>query len=206
MRPINRQQQRFVDEYLKDLNASQACIRAGYSARNAGKIGPKLLGDSRIKDAIELKMEKRSERCDISADKTLKEIARLAFSDVRKLFKETGSLKDIQDLDDDTAASVASIEVTEEKDNDGNFIGYTKKLKMWDKGRALDQLCRHLGITKEKIELTGRDGGPIETVGMSDEERLEKINLLILSVKARQAEIAQVPAITEAKEGDNANG
>ncbi len=61
-------QARFVDEYLIDLNATQAAIRAGYSAKNADKIGPELLGKSRVSAAIAEAQAKRSERVSVSQD------------------------------------------------------------------------------------------------------------------------------------------
>ena len=68
---LTRKQQVFVREYLVDLNASQACIRAGYSQRNAGKIGPRLVGQSRIAEAIQNQLKKRLEAAEITADLVL---------------------------------------------------------------------------------------------------------------------------------------
>lgn len=187
---LTPKQERFVKEYLIDLNSTQAAIRAGYSAKSADKIGSQLLGKTRVAEAIEVEKEKRGERLDIKADRVLQEIARLAFSDLRKAIQPGGGLLDLDQLDDDTAAAVASVEVIEEKDREGNTIGFTKKLKLWDKPKAIDLACKHLGLTKEKFELTGKDGGPIKTeeTVMSDEERLDQINKLVLAVKAKQAQ------------------
>ncbi len=71
---LTPRQARFVDEYLIDLNATQAAIRAGYSAKNADKIGPKLVGKSRVAEAIEKAIAARSERTQVTQDWVLKTI------------------------------------------------------------------------------------------------------------------------------------
>lgn len=191
MSELTDKQARFVEEYLIDLNATQAAIRAGYSPKRADEYGRQLLEKSGVSEAVQARREKLEKKSELKAERVLNEIARIAFSDLRKAFDERGGLKDIKDLDDDTAAAVASVEVIEERDKEGNLIGFTKKLKLWDKNKAIDNACKHLGLTREKLELTGKDGGPIKTeeTTMTDEERLERINKLILAVKARQAQI-----------------
>ncbi len=64
-------QQRFVEEYLIDLNATQAAIRAGYSARNADKIGPELLGKTRVAEAVKAAQQARTERTEITQDEVI---------------------------------------------------------------------------------------------------------------------------------------
>jgi phage terminase small subunit len=95
--------------------------------------------------------EKAAKRAEITAADVLKEAARIAFSDIRKLFDENGNLKPVSELDDDIAAAVASIEVTEEFAGSGEsreFVGYTKKIKFWDKNAALEKLFKLLGLFK----------------------------------------------------------
>ncbi|HQR07015.1 MAG TPA: terminase small subunit [Gemmatales bacterium] len=189
MRELTDKQARFVEEYVICLNATKAAELAGYSAKTADKQGTQLLAIPSVSAAIQAKQEKLSKKSELKAERVLNEIARIAFSDLRKAFDERGGLKPIQELDDDTAAAVASIEVVEERNREGEIIGFTKKLKLWDKNKAIDNACKHLGLTKDKLELTGKDGGPIKTeeVQLSDEERLERLNKLILAVKARHA-------------------
>lgn len=81
---LTDKQRRFISEYLVDLNATQACIRAGYSAKNADKIGPELLGKTRVAEEIREEIAKRSKRTEITQDyvlKSLKEIADKEASD-----------------------------------------------------------------------------------------------------------------------------
>ena len=111
---LNDKQQRFVDEYLKDLNATQAAIRAGYSAKTAYAIAEKLLRKVEIQQAVQDAKKARSERTEINQDRVLQELARLAFFDPRKMFHGDGSPKAIHELDDDTAAAVSGLNVVVE--------------------------------------------------------------------------------------------
>lgn len=72
-------QQRFVEEYLLDLNATQAAIRAGYSEKTADRIGPELLGKTCVARAIQAAMEARSARTQIAQDDVVQELAGIAF-------------------------------------------------------------------------------------------------------------------------------
>ena len=123
---LNDKQQRFVDEYLKDLNATQAAIRAGYSAKTAYAIAEKLLRKVEIQQAVQDAKKARSERTEITQDRVLQELARLAFFDPRKMFHGDGSPKAIHELDDDTAAAVSGLNVV----NIGNSeVGIGQVLK-----------------------------------------------------------------------------
>lgn len=156
---LNVKQRAFLMEYLKDKNATQAAIRAGYSAKTAYAIGHKLLKNAEIADAIQQKegetLLKVQQETGITLARTLKEIARAAFFDPRKFFDEEGNLVPIVNLDDDTAAALAGFEVTEEFDGSGRarkLIGFTKKIKMADRKGYLDMLMKHLGGYKADNE------------------------------------------------------
>lgn len=142
---LNAKQSKFCNEYLKDLNATQAAIRAGYSRNTARSIANKLMTNADIQAEISRKMDKRSERTEISADRVLLELSRLAFLDVRKAFNKNGSLKSIHELDDDTAAAVAGMDITEFGSGDEQS-GVVKKIKLSDKKGALELVMRHLGM------------------------------------------------------------
>jgi phage terminase small subunit len=107
-------------------------------------------------------MDKRDDKLEITADRVLKEIARLAFMDPLKFFKDDGSLKRIQDLDDDTAVSLAGMEVTELFEGSGDqkhAYGLLKKIKIADKGQNLERLGRHLKLFTDKTEHSGNIAG-----------------------------------------------
>lgn len=161
---LTPRQQRFVDEYLIDLNATQAAIRAGNSAKNAGKIGPELLGKTGVAGAVQTAMAERSYRTTITVDRVLTELAHLAFSDMRQ-FAAWGpdgvKVKDSEDLSEDAARCVA--EVSQTVTQHGGSI----RFKLHDKVAAVKLVAEHLGMFGAKT-LDGEEFG--EIARMSDEE------------------------------------
>lgn len=159
---LTAKQQRFVAEYLVDLNATQAATRAGYSARNADKIGSQLLGKTRVSDAVAFAMKARESRTLITQDRVLQELGRIAFFDIRRLYTEDGNLKKPHELDDEAAAVLAGIDtVTTSLGGDDDAVSLTtKKAKVFDKTAALTLAMRHLGMLKDKTEITGSGGAP----------------------------------------------
>ncbi len=149
----------FCNEYLKDFNATRAYKVAYPNCKKdetAKSAGSRLLTNVNVIAYIQDGKEKLKNKMEISQERVLQEIARIAFGDIRKLYNESGGLKNIQDLDDDTAAIITSIESTEEFDGygqDREQIGYTKKVKTVDKTKALDMLGKYFGMFKEKVEV-----------------------------------------------------
>jgi phage terminase small subunit len=149
LKRLTSRQQRFVEEYLVDLNATRAACRAGYSARSAYALGPELLQYPHVREAVQKARAEQQERTRIDADRILLEIARLALYDPRKFFDAEGSPLRITDLDADTAAALNGIEVVEQYTGRGaerQFVGFVKKYKLVDKGPNLDRLMKHLGL------------------------------------------------------------
>lgn len=159
---------RFVDEYLIDLNATQAAIRAGYSAKTAGQIGDELLKKPEIVAALQSAMQARSNRTEITQDRVIAELAKIGFADIRKAVRwgdgivvrnEFGTPEVVNDvaligseqIDDDTAAAIAEICQTAQG----------VKIKLHDKRAALIDIGKHLGLFVEKREVTGKDGSPL---------------------------------------------
>jgi phage terminase small subunit len=144
---LSPQQQRFVDEYLIDLNATQAAIRAGYSIKGASVRGTQLLAIARIKDAIEAKRARLQVRTEISTDKVLKEIARIAFADMRRAAKWSADeviFTSSDEIDDDTAACISEINSTTTHGPGGKKV--QMKVKFYDKMRAIEMLSKHLSL------------------------------------------------------------
>ncbi len=168
---LTPKQQRFVEEYLIDLNATQAAIRAGYSENTAGSIGHENLKKPEIQEALTEARAKLAERTSITPDRVLKEYAKLAFLDIRKAFDEDGNLKPIHSIDDDTAAAIAGLEVEVKRsagEPDEELEGQPHggalkrqhgmtarlhKIKLSDKKGALDSIARHLGMFNDKLNL-----------------------------------------------------
>lgn len=178
---LTAKQRRFVEEYLVDLNATQAAIRAGYSSKTAASIGEENLRKPDIAKAVQEAQEKRSKRTEITQDAVLRELAKIGFADIRKVVRwgnttlqagvdDEGNpttevhhglvLVSSDEIDDDTAAAIA--EVSEGREG--------LKVKFHDKKGALVDIGRHLGMFKDRVEHTGKDGGPVEVATLSKEE------------------------------------
>lgn len=168
---LTPKQERFVQEYLIDLNATQAAIRAGYSAKTAEQQAYQLLQKTSVSAEIAAAQQKRAERTGITQDRVLQELARIAFFDIRRLYNQNGAMKAPHELDDEAAAVLAGVDVTEEFEGRGEdrvSIGFTKKAKVFDKGAALTLAMKHLGMLKEKVE----HGGVVIIQATSHDERL----------------------------------
>jgi len=148
---LTPKQLRFVLEYLKDNNGKQAAIRAAYSEKTAESQASRLLSNAKVKEEIGKRMGKLVNRLEISAERVLKERARLAFFDPRSLFHADGTPKTIQELDDDTAAAVAGLDVdtTTSGRGDRKEISRVLKYKLADKNASLTALEKHLGLYKD---------------------------------------------------------
>lgn len=167
---LTDKQEQFCLEYLIDLNATQAAIRAGYSEPNADKIGSELLGKPRVKERIQQLMDKRQSRTEVTADMILKELLLIAKTDLIHAFDERGNLKNIKDIPEETRRAISGIETVVDRDGE-----VTKKLKLWDKPKTLELLGRHLKLFTDKIE----HSGSIKTDALSDEELDLKIKKLV---------------------------
>ena len=152
---LTPKQCRFVDEYLIDLNATKAAIRAGYSTNRANAMGHENLTKPDIAAAIEAAMKARSERTEITQDRVLAEYAKLAFLDPRRFYDEHGALKPVHLLDADVAAALVGVDVVDSFDKESQTTTTTKKIKFVDKKGALDSCARHLGMFTEKVEHSG---------------------------------------------------
>jgi phage terminase small subunit len=154
---LNPKQTRFVAEYLVDLNATQAAIRAGYSKKTAESIGLQLLRKTHVAKAVAAGKAAQLDSAALTALRVLEEYRRLAFADLRGFFDEkTGDLKALTDLTPEQAACIASVEVLIKNAKAGDGVTDTiHKIKLWDKTRALESLAKHFGLLTEKIEHSG---------------------------------------------------
>ena len=152
---------RFIDEYLVDLNAAQAAIRAGYKASTAKEQGHRLLTNVHIAAQIQRAMDERAARTGITQDRVLGEIAKLAFLDISGAFDADGGLLPLKDMDPDVRAALAGLEITEITNADGVAIGRVKKIKLADKIAALTLLMRHLGLLNDKVKVQGDAENPL---------------------------------------------
>lgn len=158
---LTDQQKIFVAEYLKDRNATQAAIRAGYSEDTAYSQGSRLLKDVEVDAAVKEGLKRLSNKLEISAERVLQELAKMAFVDARNFWNADGSLKAITELDENTAAALAGFETEEAYQHFGGGqakpTGVIKKIKIADKGINLERLGRHLKLFTDKLEVSGMD-------------------------------------------------
>ena len=146
---LSDKQKKFCEEYIIDFNQTQSAIKAGYSAKTAYSIGNENLKKPDIQAYIKELLSKREERTQITADMVVKEWAKIAFFDIRKIFHKEGGLLNPHDLDDETATVISSIKARDVKV--GDDIETIKEYRLNDKMKALDMLAKHLGMfEKEK--------------------------------------------------------
>lgn len=141
MPKLTDKQTAFVREYLVDLNATQAAIRAGYSARTASRIGPQLLGKTCVREAIEKAQAKRARRVEVTQDYVLSNLVEVVERTMQR-------------------APVTDRKGEQVTDEEGRAV-WTFDAK--GANRALELLGKHLGIFTDKLkaEVSGPDGGPV---------------------------------------------
>ena len=149
---MTNKQKRFVEEYLIDLNATQAAIRAGYSPDTAGSIGNENLKKPEIKAAIEKAEADRSKRTGINQDRVLQEIAKMAFLNPTDVIDmDEATVKGEANRED--TACIASVRVKNIPTADGMIT--EREVKTYDKLKALEMLGKHLGMFTDKMKLDG---------------------------------------------------
>lgn len=145
-------QRRFVEEYLIDLNATQAAIRAGYSPDTAKEIGCENLTKPNISKAIAKAMAERSRRTGISQDRVIEELAKIAFMNAADVIN-TDDASILEDASREDLSCIQSVKVKQSDGEKGSLI--EREIKLADKLRALELLGKHLGMFKDKLEITG---------------------------------------------------
>jgi phage terminase small subunit len=158
---LNDQVIRFCEHYLVHFNGAKAAVQAGYSEKTAAQQASRLLTKVKVQEYLQARKEKIAEKLHYSQERTMLEIARVSFGDIRKLFTVDGALKPITELDDDTAALISSVEVCEEEvtardiESDEKIVaGTTKKVKLWDKMKGLEMLAKHYKIFDDGPKVT----------------------------------------------------
>jgi len=149
---LTPKQKGFCQQYLLDLNATQAAIRAGYSKRRAKEIGYQLLHKTTLQAHLKKLMDKRAGRTEVTQDKVIMELAKIAFSDISK-FVEFGpdklKIKALAKLEKEDKACVSEVSKTDTKE------GSNLKFKLHNKIQALELLGRHIGAFDDKQSVTG---------------------------------------------------
>lgn len=154
MDELSAKQAAFVREYLKDRNATQAAIRAGYSPKGADVQGARLLGNVRVKLAIDAAEEKLNKQSKDIRERIIDELQLLAFSRLSD-FMNGEEMRPIGEIDPDKMAALSSFEVKETSGGKpgSEWSSIQKKFKLWSKEKALELLMRHLGMLDDKLKV-----------------------------------------------------
>ena len=167
MARLTAKQKRFANEYIIDLNATQAAIRAGYTSKYANTNANKLLQNTTLAEYIQGLMDERSRRTLVTQDKVVNELANIAFADISSFLKVKNNQVEVFDTDSIQHEMLAAIAEVKESN-------YGISIKLHDKLKALELLGRHLGMFKDKVEVTADVNNPFE--GLTTEELKALIN------------------------------
>lgn len=161
---LTPQMERFAREYVVDLDGGRAAIAAGYKCSSrvvAQTKASHLLRRPDVAELVARLKREQADRLEVKADDVLRELLRLARVDIAEAFDPvTGSLKPIHDIPLEVRRAIAAVEVDElfeGRGEDREQIGYTRKVKFWDKTRALELLGKHLKLFVERHEVTVTD-------------------------------------------------
>ena len=146
---LTEKQQRFVDEYLIDLNATQAAIRAGYSVKTANEQGSQNLAKLSIQQAIAEQMAERSKRTGINQDRIVLELVKIALVKMTDIVDSQGRIK--SDASPDDLACIESVKYKESESDTGSSV--EREVKISSKLKALELLGKHLGMWNDKIDV-----------------------------------------------------
>ena len=156
---LNEKQKRFVSEYIIDLNAKQAAIRAGYSPKGAEPQASRLLSNAKVQVEIAKAMEDRGKRTGITQDRVLAELSAIAFAKATDYVEVDDDgivrIKPTAELTDEQKKAIASIK------EGANGI----EIKLTDKTKALEMLSRHLGLFNDKLNVNVEAIEIIEDIG-----------------------------------------
>ena len=164
MAKLNEKQQRFVDEYLIDLNATQAAIRTGYSAKTADVQGSRLLANVKVQQAISVAMAERSKRTGVNQDRVVLELAKMAFVKMTDVVDSNGRIK--ADASDDDLSCIESVKYKSSDTGTGSSV--EREVKIASKIKSLELLGKHLGMWNDKLDVTIAQ--PIVITGEADLE------------------------------------
>ena len=176
-KPLTPKQAAFVREYLIDLNATQAAIRAGYSPASASFTGWDNLRKPAIAAAVARAQQERIWRTEVTQDRVVRELAAIGFSDMGH-YASWGSggvvLNESEELTEEQTRAVAEVSETVTKE------GGTIRFKLHDKRAALRDLGQHLGMYTEKVEHSGRVELDLRAVAERVEQRVNAMGQRLL--------------------------
>jgi phage terminase small subunit len=149
MAKLTEKQRCFVDEYLIDLNATQAAIRAGYSAKTADQQGSRMLANVKVQQAIAEQMAERSKRTGVNQDRVVLELAKMAFVKMTDIVDDEGRV--LASASEDDLACIESVKYKSSESDTGSSV--EREIKIGSKLKALELLGKHLGMWNDKLDV-----------------------------------------------------
>lgn len=179
-KPLDARQKRFCEEYIIDLNGYKAAIRAGYSEKSSRQQASDLLSRPNISQYISELKDKRSERTEITADRTVKEVANIGYSNIKKIasWDAEGNLTVIpsDEMSDDVAASIETIKMEK-------VTLFTKREKAWDENGDRNDIIEETVKTTLTVKLAKKmpallllmkHQGLLDTISSDEDQVLTK--------------------------------
>lgn len=154
----------FISEYLKDQNGKRSAIAAGYAKKTAEQAASRLLRDVKVIEGIAKHQKKVMDKSEVTLERLLGGLIKIAESDIRDAFNADGSMKSIREMPDSLASAISAVdsdELFEWKRNKRDQMGTVKKIKLWDKTRAYELIAKLTGLLIERRELAGKGGRPL---------------------------------------------
>ncbi|ENH5964863.1 terminase small subunit [Escherichia coli] len=190
MAKLTDKQELFAREYLKDLNGTQAAIRAGYSEKTANEQASRLLANVNVQKFVAELKSARVEQTGIDAAYVLRRLVEIDQMDVLDILMQNGELKPIKDWPKVWRTTLSGMDVVEMVSADSAAL--LKKIKWPDKVKNLELLGKHVSVQAFKeqtsTEITGADGGPVRYADMSEELLEEKLKELGNGRRSNQLE------------------
>ncbi|ENF6615600.1 terminase small subunit [Escherichia coli] len=190
MAKLTDKQELFAREYLKDLNGTQAAIRAGYSEKTANEQASRLLANVNVQKFVAELKTARVEQTGIDAAYVLRRLVEIDQMDVLDILLQNGELKPIKDWPKVWRTTLSGMDVVEMVSADSAAL--LKKIKWPDKVKNLELLGKHVSVQAFKeqtsTEITGADGGPVRYADMSEELLEEKLKELGNGRRSNQLE------------------
>lgn len=184
---LNPRQERFCQLYTTYWEATRAAREAGYSPKSAGWLGYQILQNPLIKERIAQLTDHALEQIGVSRERVLSELSQIATVDISQAFDDMGQMKPLNEIPEQVRRAISAIEVNEifaGQGEDKMAIGLAKKIRFWDKPKALELLGKHLRLFTEVHEHSGPGGKPIE---FNDHEAAAKLSAILNAARSRKA-------------------
>lgn len=182
---LNAQQERFVAQYLVDLNATQAAIRAGYSAKTAKSIGHRFMASPAIQAAVQAAQAKHLAKVDLTAENVLEQLRRIVMFDPASIYDGAGNLLPVKDMPPEARAVLSGVDVDQIFTGTGEErtqTGIVTKVRFWNKGDSIKAAMAHLALL---APVEHKHTGEFLVRDMTEEELRDRVSQLI--GKARKA-------------------